>query len=1532
MASGTSRSGEPRSTRRRRWLWRLGIGALSLVGVVLVLVLGALAYLATPAGGERLRRIVLEQANAAIEGTLTVRELSLRGGHLILQGVVLREPDGGIVARVSELEVRLRLAELVHKRIDVTLVRLDRPELQLRQDERGSNLQRAIAARNPTPEPEGESQKSSLGFVVEDLRIVHGVIDVVQRSPDASRHVHLDDLGASGSASLVGDALRAQLEITAGVAAPFEGPFHLSLHATGAGERKDARLGLELGTARLVAMAHVESETTADVQIESLVIPPEIADAFSPGYPLRADASLSAKAVRKGDALSLRLDARAASATVRADVTLDLVAKTLHEATVTVRHVDLSELFRGGPSSDVALNLVASGGGTSLEDMAGRLELTVPPSSMAGETMGPVRVLASANDGELQLSELLVNVPGLRIEARGQGRKERLALGGKLVARDLEAFGRTLGKLVGPGARSMKGRGSMGFAIGGSVEHPSITAHGGFPFLAYQKSTVAGLALDLNVPDLKAPTGVRTRLAARRLALSPGKVFRAVHLAVEGRRQDLTLDAAVHGYAELSLRAQATLSRDGRGGTLTALSLGYPEAQWSLVAPVRLESRAGLLSVSPLTLRSGQEAISFRMLKRGTKLDASLDLRSLDLGRLPKALVDPALAVGGVLDLEARVSGPSSKPEAKARVDLRGGRFKSYHDVELHLDASYAKDQAKGTLAANGEGIRLTGAFDVPVKALQEGRHVPVNVDIRMAELRLDESLRKLGIEKPISGLVSAEVSLRGTADDPRLKVALEGRRLRVKQLAASELDVVAKSADDGRLGLRVDLGMEGEKSFIELATPFTLGQLIRQPPTLTALMAAEVRLEADVREVPLKLLAEAGVSDRPLDGTLSARVHVTGSARTPRGEVSIRGRGLATRGVTPLDALLRLQLGDELQAEVRAERERKSIFTARARVRADPRQLQDRGRLAETPLSLEANLGPLSLSEVQAATQPVNEDPAQAPPRVRGTLTGRLGLSGTLHDPRLTLRMNVDGLGAESGPDGQVAVALDYAGAKELLDLSLRSKNGGALNVAATAHVDLSYPAVGRTERLDTAPVVATLQAKDFDPAFLSNLSGAVEKVGGLVYADARVSGTLGAPTVNGRLEWKDGLVFTRENGEFTKVHLLARGDNDRIELQDLSATAGGGTAKLSAQATRTGSKAFKLHAEAALDKFPVVTQGQVAATLSLRSTADGNVSPTDVTIRNLNIPEAHVVLPDVQRKDLQKLDDPLDVVLTMNGKPVRGTKRKAPAGASGETGLVASREAGTGSTGSGRAGTQLTVLVNAQRNLWVKGNDVNMELGFSDGFRIEYASEPKLFGDLNVIRGRLEVFGRRFDLQRDSKVSFKGPAMAPGLNVSAIYKNEIEQVTVHLDVRGEPSKLQLLPTSEPPLPETEIYTLLATGHTSLHRGTGKTSTSGEAASLVGSFAASQLKTTLSSKLPLDVLSIEAGDSGVAGTKLEAGTYVNDRFYVGFTGRIGADPTRGENSNQVDLEYQLSKRWNVNGSYGDARAGEASVNWQKEY
>jgi translocation and assembly module TamB len=949
---------------------------------------------------------------------------------------------------------------------------------------------------------------------------------------------------------------------------------------------------------------------------------------------------------------------------------------------------------------------------------------------------------------------------------------------------------------------------------------------------------------------------------------------------------------------------------------------------------VGFAAREGALTVSPLTLRAGRQTISARMQRRGTQLDAALSLRAFDLARLPRAFVDPALALGGVLDLEARAQGAAARPDLTAKVSLRDGSFKRYRRLQLDADASYVKDQAKGTLAANGVGVALGGRFDVPVKALQHGRsRLPVKVDLTVRELRVEDPLRELGVATPLTGLVSAQVTLRGTADDPRLDIGVKGRGVRMGDAPPCDADVTLVSGDDARLGARLELALEGKKSFAEVRTPFSLGELLRRPPDREALLARSIAVDADLREFPLKLLAQAGVATTSVDGVVSAKAHLAGPPLALRGRLTVEGNGLTTRRLDPVAARLLLDVGDELRAELHADQRGRSLVAAKVRVGASAASLRDAAALADAPLSVDANVGPLSLREWQDALQPDDIDPAHMPPQVRGTLAGRLTASGTLRDPRATLRANLGGLGADRSPDGAVELAFDYRGAREKVDLVLRSAGKGELRASAASRLDLSYPAVKAPRRLGDLPLEATVRAADFDPGFLANLTGAFEKLGGLVYADARVGGTVGAPSVNGTLEWRDGLVFTHGSGDFTKIHLRARGDNDRLEVEELSAKSGSGTAKLAALATRTAGRQFKLHATADLDKLPVMSEGQVTATVSIRGTADGDASPSRILIRELRIPEAHVQLPDVHRKDVQKLKDPSDVVLTLRGKPVRGTKKKVeePAGE-----VVAASE-GTGSGGAGAADDaagpmHVVVRVSAPRNLWIQGNDVNTELGLSEGFRVEYAGAPRVSGDVNVIRGRLDVFGRRFDLQRDSKVSFSGPPLLPDLDVTAKYKNEVEQVTVTLKVQGQAQKLALQPTSDPPLSETEIYTLLATGHTSLRHGSGASSPSGQAASLVGSLAASQLKSALASKLPLDVISIEAGDNGLEGSKLEAGTYVSDRFYVGFTGRIGADPMRGENSNEVDLEYQLSKHWSLDGSYGDARAGGAGVLWRKDY
>jgi translocation and assembly module TamB len=286
---------------------------------------------------------------------------------------------------------------------------------------------------------------------------------------------------------------------------------------------------------------------------------------------------------------------------------------------------------------------------------------------------------------------------------------------------------------------------------------------------------------------------------------------------------------------------------------------------------------------------------------------------------------------------------------------------------------------------------------------------------------------------------------------------------------------------------------------------------------------------------------------------------------------------------------------------------------------------------------------------------------------------------------------------------------------------------------------------------------------------------------------------------------------------------------------------------------------------------------------------------------------------------------------VLTCQGKPMDSAQAQADTPAA---------DSAMGGAGPDRPEPQrqFRININAPRNLWVQGADMNVELGLSENFRVESAEATLINGTVHVWRGDVAVLGRRFNIQNSSQVSFTGPPLAPYINATAEYNNENAGVKVYVAVRGQGKDFTIKPTSDPVLPETDIYTLLATGRRTLKAGSGGASSmnQGQVASVLGSVLASQAKKALSAKVPLDVFTIESGDEGLADARVEVGKYVTDKLYLGSTARLGTpqnqSTTRRENAYSVRLEYQFSTRWGVEAQYGDAQVGGADFIWRNEY
>ncbi len=1550
--------------RRRRGRWLLW-GLLGLLGLLVVVVTGALIYVTGPAGEARVQALVLQQANEQLSGRLEVEGMDLGVRSIVLTGLKLYDPEGELVAEVERVEAQLALAPLARKHLIIRSARVEQPHLYLRQDERGLNLSRAIAAREPKPE-DPNAQRGTLRFSLRDFQLTDGSVDYVMESPEGTREVRLEDLDATSEASweAATEALDAKLDATASLARPVAGPVRLSFKGQGEEGKLNADVDFSAPGLALVATGGPRGEQQAHAEVKQLTLEPATARAFLPSYPVAAPVTLSGTVDQAGDLLRVDLDGQAAGGTAEVQGTLDVAQLRTDGLTARVRDLDLAKLLGGGPSSLLAADLKVTGGGKSLETLDGTVDLTMPPSPIAGRTLGPVELHGSAKNGRFDLSQLQAQAPGASLTASGGGTLEDLRFRGRLVAADLDTFANTVGRLGDDKPLPLSGHGALDFTVSGPARAPAVTVSGGFDALAWADTAVRGLTLDARVPDVTQPLTTDATLKAAKLSTG-GRTFEDLNasLATQGRALEATVTTG--GLTDLLLSLRGTVDKGGQGLALDALTLRYPEAGWTLQRPTHLGWGNGRVVVAtrgePLSLSSGNQALALSLTLAGERLDADTELRAFDLGKLPKAFLPPELELDGQLDGTVAVSGRLSRPDATVNLTLRGGRYQQYADLAFDLKGRYVRDRATGTFAASAPAGRVSSTFDVPVQGLMQRRREPVSLELTLDGVDIGPALRMAGQPESATGMLSGAMTLKGMANDPRLDLVLKGSRLRYwgtpsqqpppvvlapgalpEELRAAPLGfaLTARSnEEDGSLGARLELQGVGQEAYAALQTPFTLGQLISKPPTAAQAMETPMpKLEARVTDLPLGLLSQLGLAGRA-SGMVSLTADLTGPLLAPVGVLKVDARRATVNGFEPLDGnLALLTSASDVKLELAVRREDTLLAELVATVDAPIAALQDQEVAGHVPFVLKARGGPVPLKTLQglAGPQKPTTSPGTSQQTMQGVLSLELSARGTLDDPNLELITGLQQLGVRQFALGQARFHYAYDDARSVLDALLTSPNGGTLLMRGEAQQELSLPALQRGVAFARVPVEVDLDAQRFDLSFLSGSQlPMVRTIGGMLQADAHVNGTVGAPVFRGDFHWKDGQLALESYGEYRDIQVALKATNEHIDLSQLSMNSGNGSLNLTAKADRTKAGQYAFTGQGELKDFPLVSDDQLMALLTLRTTLEGEASAQLFNLRNLSIPEAHINLPEARRKDIQSLDRPEGIVLVRNGVPLEKRKRKkgtpatnADAGSAiGGAGTIASEEA---------AQRQYWVTVNAPKNLWVHGSDINAELGLSENFRVEYEDETSINGTVKVLRGELEVMGRRFNVQDSSFVRFTGPARTPYINAVAEHANEGAGVKVFVTIRGQGKEFTIKPTSEPPLPETEIYTLLATGRRTLRAGSGASMNQGQVASVLGSLLASQARKALAAKLPLDVFSIEAGEEGLTDARLEVGKYLTDELYLGYSGRLGTpqnqSTTRRENANAVRLEYQFSPRWGVQVEYGDAQQGGADVIWSKDY
>ena len=184
-----------------------------------------------------------------------------------------------------------------------------------------------------------------------------------------------------------------------------------------------------------------------------------------------------------------------------------------------------------------------------------------------------------------------------------------------------------------------------------------------------------------------------------------------------------------------------------------------------------------------------------------------------------------------------------------------------------------------------------------------------------------------------------------------------------------------------------------------------------------------------------------------------------------------------------------------------------------------------------------------------------------------------------------------------------------------------------------------------------------------------------------------------------------------------------------------------------------------------------------------------------------------------------------------------------------------------------------------------------------------------PEAFGTLDLVDGRLVLYGQRLDIEHGS-VTFAGPLNDPGLDIRTVRK--AGDVTAGVSIGGTVSSPRSRIFSEPPLDEAEVLSLLLTGHSLSSGDERQAALLSQAALNLGLEGSERVGARIQSALGLDELIVggmgEAGDASlILGKRLNSDLGV--RYVHWFARQAGSVFVNYRLNDHLSLEAESGVR-----------------------
>ena len=1045
------------------------------------------------------------------------------------------------------------------------------------------------------------------------------------------------------------------------------------------------------------------------------------------------------------------------------------------------------------------------------------------------------------------------------------------------------------------------------------------------------------------LPDL--PVSVQiNRIAAQKITLGP----EVLGQAVEGRFEAALQLSGGQGSADLLLERQD----NGPEGRI-ALKADYANDTQKLALNLSATEGAGGLIVTALDL-PGSPAASFEISGNGPISDFIADI---------------ALATDGVDRLAGRVVTQSAGDETGFAANLKGDLAPLFLPEYAAFFGNSVALQAQGTAQPDGldlsrlhiaaKALDLTGSLSLDADgqprafaltgqiAQPDGSAVllPLTTDLPVSVQQADIDF---SYDKAVSDGWTGRATLQGLdrADFQASNVVLQGSgRIGPDQTGATVLfDAEGLQPTDAAMAKALGSFVSGDaviykRSGEDLAIPrLTLaGQDYR-----VTVLGGRVKGLADSFALTGKVIADLADLSRfdqlaglPLTGSTKAEVAGQFQPLTGAFDLTVKAAGTdMAMGQPQIDALMRGQA--TLTAEL--QRDRAGVVVKSAAIVGNRVSAQAQGVLSSSASDLTASLrfddlsvirgfggqmsadarfrGPLDSANISATA--TAQGLRIGNPQVDKVIGGQSQLSADLSLQDGKLRINAARL---TNPELSADLSGLADSTRQTLDIKASLRNlgvilpdfpgpltltGAVVNQGADATVDLEVKGPGGINAVITGKVAAgrgDLAIKGQGQAALANVFITPRAVSGDLGFDLRLNGPLQLSSLGGQVTL---------NGGRLSDPALAFGFDGITARADLS----GGQAKVAATLPLTTKGKVVVAGTVGLSEPYPAALGLVLEGITVRDPSlyesrlrgelklVGPLLNSPLLSGQIDLVETELRVPSTGfggaagLPDLRHVNEPADV---------RATRARA--------GLL---ESAARSARQSNSDLRLDVTISAPSRVFLRGRGLDAELG-GEVRLLGSLSNLQPAGAFNLIRGRLEILGKRLDLE-EALLQLEGD-LVPFLRILASTQSDDITASVLIEGRADDPKVSF--TSMPELPEEEVLAQLLFGQGLQNLSALQALQLANAVATLAGRGGEGVVSKLRQGFGLDNLDVKTTTEG--GAEVTAGKYIGKNTYT--------EVTVGQNGkSQINLNLDLSDSITLRGKAGSDGNTGVGIFLEKDY